>query len=160
MTDASATDHPVILFDGVCNLCEGFVQWVIRRDPDATFRFAPLQSPVGEELLADCGLAGERLESVVLVEEQRCYRKSDAVIRVLARLGYPYRLVSPGRFVPRVLRDVAYDFVADRRYGWFGQKDACMMPTPDIRDRFLAGAPGGPSGTQGGISSTEEADND
>lgn len=136
------SEQPIILFDGVCNLCEGFVQWVIRRDPDAIFQFAPLQSDVGERLLAECGLDGDPLEGVVLVEDSRCYRKSDAVIRVAALLGFPYALLGPTRFAPRLLRDLIYDFVADRRYGWFGKKDACMMPTPDIRERFLAGAPG------------------
>lgn len=142
MTAADIGEHPVILFDGVCNLCEGFVRFVIRRDPDAIFRFAPLQSEVGEELLAVCGWEGRGLEGVVLVDDGRCYHKSDAVIRSLAKLGWPYRLLGPSRVLPRSFRDMAYDFVAARRYGWFGKKDECMMPTPDIRSRFLAGAPG------------------
>lgn len=145
MGERASTDHPVILFDGVCNLCEGFVQWVIRRDPDAIFRFAPLQSAVGETLLDTCERDGDPLESVVLVEDGRCYRKTDAVIRVLVRLGWPYRAIGPTRIVPRAVRDRVYDAIAARRYGWFGQKDECMMPTPDIRSRFLAGAPGAES---------------
>ena len=135
-------DHPVILFDGVCNLCEGFVQFVIRNDPDALFRFAPLQSEPGRERLQVCGLDDEGIESVVLVADGQCYRKSDAVIRTATRLGWPYRLLGPTRILPRSVRDLAYDFVADRRYRWFGQKDQCLMPTPDIKSRFLAGAPG------------------
>lgn len=137
-----ASEQPVILFDGICNLCEGFVQWVILRDPDAIFKFAPLQSEVGEDLLAGCDLSGDPLQGVVLVDAGRCYRKSDAIIRVLARLGWPYRALAPTRFVPRTVRDFVYDFVANRRYGWFGKRDECMMPTSDIRARFLAGAPG------------------
>lgn len=139
---SEARDHPVLLFDGVCNLCEGFVQFVIRRDPNARFRFAPLQSAPGEQLLADCGWAGERLEGLVLVADGRCYRKSDAVIRTATRLGWPYRLLGPTRYLPRSLRDVCYDVVADRRYAWFGRKEECLVPTDDIRSRFLAGAPG------------------
>lgn len=142
MSADAPTTHPVILFDGVCNLCEGFVQWVIRRDPDAIFRFAPLQSAVGAELLEGCSISGDSLDSVVLVEDGHCYRKTDAVIRVCVKLGWPYRLLGPGRFVPPQLRNIAYDAIADRRYGWFGKKDACMMPTPDIQSRFIAGAPG------------------
>ena len=145
MIEPEAEDHPVILFDGVCNLCEGFVQFVIRHDPEATFRFAPLQSEPGERLLEQCGWETSALEGVVLVTDRGCYRKSDAVIRTAMRLGWPYRLLGPTRVLPRVLRDVVYDVVADRRYGWFGQKDQCMMPTPDIRSRFLAGAPGVPA---------------
>lgn len=138
MTD----DHPIILFDGVCNLCEGFVQFVIRNDPEARFRFAPLQSEVGRERLADAGLDGHGLDSVVLIEDDRAYVKSGAVIRTAVHLGMPYRLLGPTRLLPRRLRDLAYDFVADRRYGWFGQKDSCLMPTEDIKSRFLAGTPG------------------
>lgn len=141
MADPEADDHPVILFDGVCNLCEGFVQFVIRRDPDAIFRFAPLQSEVGEELLAGCEWDSGQLDSVVLVENGQCYHKSSAVIRSAMYIGWPYRLIGPTRVLPRRLRDAAYDLVADRRYRWFGKKDQCMRPTPDIQSRFLAGAP-------------------
>lgn len=135
-------DHPVILFDGVCNLCEGFVQYVIRRDPDAIFRFAPLQSDPGRELLDQCGYDEHDLEGVVLVDDGQCYRKSGAVIRTGMHLGWPYRVLGPTRFVPKFIRDSVYDFVANRRYRWFGKKEQCLMPTPDIRNRFLAGAPG------------------
>ncbi len=144
MPSSPAADGPIILFDGVCNLCEGYVQWVIRRDPAGIFRFAPIQSDVGASLLAQCELEGEALEGIVLVEDGRCYRKSDAVIRIASRLGFPYRLLAPARVVPRPLRDLVYDAIADRRYAWFGKKDACMRPTPEIQDRFLAGAPGPP----------------
>ena len=145
MDEPEVDKHPVILFDGVCNLCEGFVEFVIRRDPDAQFRFAPLQSEIGVELLDRCGWTDHDLDGVVLIDGERCYHKSDAVIRVARQLGMPYRLLGPTRFLPRVIRDIAYDFVANRRYRWFGKKDACLMPTDDIRSRFLAGTPGGSS---------------
>lgn len=144
MSTSPAADRPIILFDGVCNLCEGCVQWVIRRDPAGRFRFAPLQSDVGASLLAQCDLEGDPLDGIVLVDDGRCYRKSDAVIRIAGRLGLPYRLLAPARVVPRPLRDLVYDAIANRRYDWFGKKDECMRPTPDIQDRFLAGAPGTP----------------
>jgi predicted DCC family thiol-disulfide oxidoreductase YuxK len=134
--------HPVVLFDGVCNLCVGSVQFLIERDPEARFRFAPLQSEVGERLVADCGLDSEAMDSVVLVDEGRCYVKSDAVIRIGRHLGGVYRLLSAGRLLPRRLRDAVYDVVAARRYGWFGRRDRCMMPTPDLRSRFLTEGPG------------------
>lgn len=153
-------DGPVLLFDGVCNLCNRVVQFVIRHDPDGEFRFAPLQSAAGSELLARCdgpavgrqadgpatdrpadGPAVERratdLETVVLVEDGRCYEKSDAALRVARRLGLPYAALSPLRFVPRPLRDAVYDLVAARRYRWFGRRDSCMVPSPALESRFL-----------------------
>jgi len=137
-----ARSHPVLLFDGVCNLCNRWVQFVIERDPAAQFRFAPLQSTAAERLLADCGYEGETLDSVVLVEDGTYYTKSDAVIRTARHLGGIYRLLEPGAVVPTRLRNAVYDFVAARRYGWFGKRDQCMLPDPAVRDRFLAGGPG------------------
>ncbi|WP_331234622.1 thiol-disulfide oxidoreductase DCC family protein [Natronorarus salvus] len=134
--------HPVVLFDGVCNLCVGSVQFLIERDPEARFRFAPLQSEVGERLVADCGLDPETLDSIVLVDEGSCAVKSDAVMGIGRHLGGAYRLLSAGRLLPKRLRDAVYDFVAARRYGWFGRKDRCMMPTPDLRSRFLSESSG------------------
>jgi predicted DCC family thiol-disulfide oxidoreductase YuxK len=141
-------EHPVVLFDGVCNLCEGSVKFLIRHDPDGLFRFAPLQSEVATELLNDYDMDPDDLDSVVLVEEERIYTKSDAVLRTARHIGGIYRVLPPLGVFPRRLRNWFYDFVADRRYGWFGKKDACMMPTPDISSRFLAGGPGGPPDTQ------------
>ncbi len=137
-------DHPVVLFDGVCNLCTGYVGFLIRRDPEGVFRFAPLQSSVGRRLLEDCGLDPDVMDSVVLVEGGEPSVKSDAVLRAAAHLGGAYRLLAPARFVPRRLRNAAYDVVASRRYDWFGRRDRCMMPTPDVESRFLAGGPGDP----------------
>jgi predicted DCC family thiol-disulfide oxidoreductase YuxK len=139
---ALTREHPVLLFDGVCNLCNGSIQFVIEHDPEATFRFAPLQSAVAQELLRECGYEGATLDSVVLVDDGECYDKSDAVIRAARHLGFPYSLLGPFGVVPSRLRNVFYDFVAERRYRWFGKRDQCMMPTPDIEQRFLAGGPG------------------
>jgi predicted DCC family thiol-disulfide oxidoreductase YuxK len=136
-------EHPVVLFDGVCNLCEGSVKFLIRRDPEGLFRFAPLQSEVADALLADHEIDPDALDSVVLVEDGAVYTKSAAVLRAAYHLGGLYRPLWATRVLPRSFRDGLYDFVADRRYGWFGKKDACMMPTPDIRSRFLAGGPAG-----------------
>ncbi|MEM4780850.1 MAG: thiol-disulfide oxidoreductase DCC family protein [Halalkalicoccus sp.] len=134
---SAASDHPVVLFDGLCTLCAGTVQFLIERDPEGVFRFAPLQSSVGERLLAGANLDAD-LDSIVLVEDGEAYAKSDAVIRIAARLGGIYRLASPLRYLPRGLRDPLYEFVAARRYEWFGRRDRCMMPTPDLESRFLA----------------------
>ena len=130
-------EDPIVLFDGVCNLCNGLVQFLVPRDPDGKFHFASLQSDVGQELLAEHGLPTDRLESVVVIEGDDCYVKSDAVLRIAAHLGGVYSLLPPFRALPRRLRDRAYDLVARRRYRWFGRKDQCMMPSGDVRSRFL-----------------------
>ncbi|MCU4926223.1 thiol-disulfide oxidoreductase DCC family protein [Halobacteria archaeon AArc-dxtr1] len=142
MAEDVSAEHPVVLFDGVCNLCTGSVQFLIERDPEGVFRFAPLQSSVAEELLEDTDVDPDDLDSVVVIDDGRVYEKSDAVLRVAAYLGGIYRLLPPFRFLPTRLRNLVYDFVAARRYGWFGKKDQCMMPTPELQSRFLAGGPG------------------
>ncbi|WP_312912053.1 thiol-disulfide oxidoreductase DCC family protein [Natronosalvus caseinilyticus] len=130
-------DAPILLFDGICNLCNGFVQFVVPRDTDEQFYFASIQSDVGKALCAEHGLPTDELESVVLIEGEDSYVKSGAIIRTASHLGGIYALLSPFRFVPRPVRDWAYDFVANRRYRWFGKKEQCMMPTGDVQSRFL-----------------------
>ncbi len=137
MSEDIPAGHPIVLFDGVCNLCTGFVQFLIPRDPEGQFKFASLQSAVGEQLLTEHGLDTEQLDSIVLVDGDDVYVKSSAVIRIASRLGGVYTLARPLRFLPRVLRDWGYDFVAANRYRVFGKKDQCMMPTEDIQSRFL-----------------------
>ena len=136
-TDLPAGDHPVLLFDGVCNLCNGVVQFIIPRDPAGVIRFAPLQSAAAKALLSGQGLPPSDLDSVVLVEDGEVYRKSEAVIRVAELLGWPYRAAAVGRAVPESIRDVLYDVVAATRYDVFGRKDRCMLPDEDVSDRFL-----------------------
>jgi len=133
----AAADHPVLLFDGVCNLCNGVVQFVIPRDPAGRIRFAPLQSETGKALLSGHGLPPGNLDRVVLVDDGRVYRKSDAAIRLAELLGWPYRAAAVARLVPTSLRDGLYDLVAANRYDVFGRKDRCMIPDADVRDRFL-----------------------
>jgi len=130
-------DHPVLLFDGVCNLCNGVVQFIIPRDPEGRIRFAPLQSASGKALLSGQGLPPGDLDSVVLVEGDDVYRKSEAVIRTAELLGWPYRAAAVGRAVPTSVRDALYDLVAANRYDVFGRKDQCMRPAENVSDRFL-----------------------
>ncbi|NHN47813.1 thiol-disulfide oxidoreductase DCC family protein [Halostella sp. JP-L12] len=137
MTADTPNDGPVVLFDGVCNLCSGFVQFLAPRDPEGRFRFASLQSEAGRELLAERGLPTDELESVVLVEGDDHYVKSDAVLRIAELLGGVYGLLAPFRLVPRRIRDRAYDVVAANRYRWFGKKDRCEIPDGDVRERLL-----------------------
>ena len=130
-------DHPILLFDGVCNLCNGSIQFIIPRDPAGELRFAPLQSDLGQTVRESTGLSTDDLETVVLVDDGMAYTKSDAAIRVGEHLGGVYRLLSLGRLLPRSFRDRIYDVVAENRYDWFGKKDQCMVPDDDVSDRFI-----------------------
>ncbi len=128
----------VILFDGVCNLCNGFVQFVIERDPSAQFRFASLQSEAGQQLLSAHGAAVPTApETVVLVENGQVYTHSTAALRILRQLRGPWAWLYAAIVVPRPLRDAVYRFVARHRYQWFGRREACWLPTPELRTRFL-----------------------
>jgi predicted DCC family thiol-disulfide oxidoreductase YuxK len=136
---------PIVLFDGVCNLCNRSVQYIIRRDPRGRFRFASLQSDAGRRLLEEHGLGQDAMNTVILLERGKIYSKSDAALRILRRLRGPSRFWWSARFVPRPLRDAVYDWVARNRYSWFGRRAECMVPTPDVRERFLDAEPALPS---------------
>jgi predicted DCC family thiol-disulfide oxidoreductase YuxK len=130
-------EHPIVLFDGVCNLCNGVVRFVIDRDPRARFRFASLQSELGRGLLRHHGLDPEALDAVMLVDGEGAHVRSTAALRIARGLRAPWPWLAPLALVPRVLRDAVYDFVARHRYRWFGKRDACALPTPEQRARFL-----------------------
>ena len=127
----------IILFDGVCNLCNGFVTFVIARDPDAQFRFAALSSPAAAGVLRSAGVTLPIPDTIVLVEEERAYFRSAAALRIARRLAFPWPLAYAFISVPRFIRDRVYDFVAAHRYRWFGRRETCMIPTPELRSRFL-----------------------
>ena len=135
MTDSES--HPVVLFDGVCNLCNATVNWIIARDRKGLFRFAALQSVAGERLQREHGLDPTALDTLVLVEGGRTYRKSSAGLRIVRRLCWPWPLLFGLIAVPAFMRDFAYGWFARRRYRWFGRKDECMAPAPEVRERFL-----------------------
>lgn len=137
MTSPAEAGRPVILFDGVCNLCTGSVRFVIARDSRKQFRFASLQSPVAEKLLGAQTRAGDRLESVVLVVGERTYRKSTAALLIARRLDGLWPLLSALRVIPRPLRDAVYDWIGRRRYRMFGKRDVCWKPQPELAERFL-----------------------
>ena len=126
-----------ILFDGVCNLCNGFVQFVIARDPQARFRFAALSSDAAQCLLREAGLRPPLPDTMILIEDGRAYLRSDAPLRIARGLRFPWPLAAAFLVLPRFIRDRAYDFIAARRYKWFGRRDVCMIPTPELRARFL-----------------------
>ncbi len=141
--------RPVILFDGVCNLCNASVQWVIARDKDVRFHFASLQSDAARREL-DKVLGAEEIDalpdSIVLVDSDGVHTRSAAALRIARGLGSPYPLLALGFVLPRPIRDAVYDMVARNRYRWFGRRDTCMTPTPDVAERFLdAGEPRPPT---------------
>ncbi|MEF8885875.1 MAG: thiol-disulfide oxidoreductase DCC family protein [Haloarculaceae archaeon] len=154
-------EDPVVLFDGVCNLCSGSVQFLIEHDPEARLRFAPLQSEPARELLEAVGLHDYDCDSIVLVEGEAYYTKSEAALRIARRLERPWSLLWTLRYVPRVLRDAVYDLVAASRYAVFGKRDQCMVPTPAVRDRFLAVSSGSETAAASGAGTSEvDADGD
>jgi len=127
----------VILFDGVCNLCNSSVNFIIDRDKKKLFRFASLQSDAGKELLKKYGSDSENLDSVVIVTNDKLYKKSSAALKIASMLPAPYPLISVFRIIPIYMRDKIYDYIAANRYKWFGKKDSCRMPDADLKSRFL-----------------------
>jgi len=126
-----------ILFDGVCNLCSGFVVFTIKRDPDAKFKFASLQSNEGGNLQKEFGIDPDNIKTIVLVENDNYYLKSDAVLRIFKHLDSMWFILYYLIYIPRPIRNFVYDLVAKNRYRWFGKKDVCMLPTPELKKRFL-----------------------
>ncbi|SKA43150.1 Predicted thiol-disulfide oxidoreductase YuxK, DCC family [Chitinophaga eiseniae] len=127
----------IILFDGVCNFCNASINFVIRHDRQGHFRFAPLQSATAASLGAAHQIDTSQLASFVLVQHGKAYTKSTAALKVARQLPFPWKLLYAGIVIPRFVRDGVYDIIARNRYRWFGRKDSCMIPTPDVRSRFL-----------------------
>ena len=134
----SAQIENIILFDGVCNLCNGFVQFLIRRDPRGNFKFASLQSETGRQLLKDHGYQDFPLTSIVFINGGKAWEMSSAVLQILKTMGGPWSLLAVFGIIPKGIRDAVYRFIARRRYLWFGKQEACMVPTPQLRQRFLS----------------------
>lgn len=127
----------ILLFDGVCNLCNGSVQFLIKNDIAGIFKFASLQSPAGEKLLAENGLADNHMQSFVYLKNNIIFTKSDAALEVAKTLGGGWKLFYVFKIIPRRIRDYVYNVIATNRYKWFGKKDECMVPTPHLKTRFL-----------------------
>jgi predicted DCC family thiol-disulfide oxidoreductase YuxK len=134
MEDAT---KPIVLFDGVCNFCNGSVNFIIRRDPARKFRFASLQSEAGKALLAKHGLRDLPLSTSVLIDGDRVFMNSTGVLETARRLGGFFALAVILFVIPRPLRDWAYHLFARNRYRLFGRMDQCMVPTPEVRQRFV-----------------------
>ncbi len=126
----------LILFDGVCNLCNRSVQFIIKRDPEGYFRFCSLQSERGRQLLSEYGVSSET-DSIVLIEKGKSYIKSGAALRICKHLSGGWKLLAFFLIIPAFIRDFIYDFVARNRYRWFGKREECMIPSAEIKSRFL-----------------------
>ena len=128
---------PIILFDGVCNLCNASVQFVIEHDPKAVFRFAALQSDFGQAIVAKNTLNTEGGDTVILVENGSIYDRSTAALRIAKRLSGGIKLLSVFLIVPKPIRDFFYKIIARNRYRWFGKQETCWLPTKELKARFL-----------------------
>lgn len=126
-----------VLFDGVCNLCNSTVQFIIRNDRRGRFRFAALQSEAGRELLQQYQLPEKALNTVVLIAGGRAFTRSTAALEIARRLDSAWPICYAAVVLPPFLRDSVYDFIARNRYRWFGKQEACMMPSPELKQRFL-----------------------
>jgi predicted DCC family thiol-disulfide oxidoreductase YuxK len=128
----------IILFDGVCNLCNSAVQFVIKHDKNDVFRFAAIQSDLGKEILKHIGIDSKNIDSIVLYEPGVAYYyKSDAALEIARNLGGIFHLGSIFRIIPTGIRNQLYDYIAKNRYKWYGKKESCMLPTPELKAKFL-----------------------
>ncbi|RZL44457.1 MAG: DUF393 domain-containing protein [Pedobacter sp.] len=128
--------QPVILFDGLCNLCNGAVQFTIKRDKQNLFRFASLQSDYAAEKIAPFNITAENLESFILLENNKVYLRSTAALRVAKKLNGLWPLLYGFIIVPRFIRDAVYNYIAKNRYKWWGKQETCWVPTPALKNKF------------------------
>jgi predicted DCC family thiol-disulfide oxidoreductase YuxK len=127
----------IIIFDGVCHLCARSVRFILAHEVRPALRFVPVQSPAGARIMREFGLSGEDAKTFVLVVDGRAYVRSEAAVRVARHLRFPWSLLGTIRVLPRAVRDLGYDVVARNRYRWFGRSESCMVPTPEVRARFI-----------------------
>ncbi|RZT96711.1 putative DCC family thiol-disulfide oxidoreductase YuxK [Ancylomarina subtilis] len=133
----SQSSNPIVLFDGICNLCNTSVRFLLAYNKKANLLFCPLQSAMANKILDDLNWKGERLNSLIFIEEEQIYTKSEAVFRISTHLIYPWKAIYHFRHLPKGFCDWIYDKIAQNRYAWFGKKSSCMIPKPDWKNRFL-----------------------
>jgi predicted DCC family thiol-disulfide oxidoreductase YuxK len=130
-------DHDIILFDGVCNLCNGAINFIIARDPKNAYKFAALESNIGQRLLTKHDIDPNKIDSIVLIRGEQAYVKAGAALRIAGKMSGAWTLLTGLRIIPKFIADAVYDFIARNRYRWFGKKDQCMIPTPSLKSKFL-----------------------
>ncbi|MBP2833553.1 DUF393 domain-containing protein [Aquimarina sp. U1-2] len=128
----------IILFDGVCNLCDSAINFVIKHDKNDVFRYASLQSDIGKKLISERSIDSATIDSIILIDPKLAYyHKSTAALQITKQLSGIYPVFSVFLIVPKTIRDWVYDFVAKNRYKWFGKKESCMIPTPELKALFI-----------------------
>ena len=127
----------IVIFDGVCNFCNGAVNFIIRRDPGAMFRFAPMQSEIAQTLMKRHNMTDLGNDTFILIDDDICRLRTDAALAIAAELTWPWTLCKAFRVLPTQFRDYFYDLFARKRYSLFGKRDKCMIPTDDVRSRFI-----------------------
>ena len=127
----------IIIFDGVCNLCNDLVAFIIKRDPQSLIKFAPMQSAAAASLLKDYGISDTDLDTFILIKDRKLYERSTAALEIAFALGWPWRAAMVFKIIPRPLRDMIYRIIANNRYRWFGKREQCMVPDDNVRNRFL-----------------------
>lgn len=133
-----SADAPIIIyFDGVCYLCNSLVNFLLKIDKDNRLKFSPLQSNFAERELKNSKINLKEIDSIILQVDSKFFIKSDAVIKIIKELRWYWRIFLIAKIFPLKLRDKLYDFIADHRYKWFGKKDSCMIPTNDVKSRFI-----------------------
>jgi predicted DCC family thiol-disulfide oxidoreductase YuxK len=134
---ATNASHPVIVFDGVCNLCNGFVQFVIRHDATEAFHFGALQSPKAQQLLTHFNLQDTHLKTIILIQNNTAFTQSTAVLKIAKQLRGVWQLFYVFIIIPKPIRDWVYKVVSRNRYRVFGKRDTCIVPTPELKSRFI-----------------------
>lgn len=129
-------DH-LLLFDGICHLCDASVRFIVKRDPQGKIKFAPIQSALGSQLYSQHGLDPAAPNAMLFLTPRGAFKASDAALEIARTLGGPWKLALVFKSLPHALRDAAYDFIARNRYRWFGKDESCMMPTPELKTRML-----------------------
>ncbi|MCR9181607.1 MAG: thiol-disulfide oxidoreductase DCC family protein [Flavobacteriaceae bacterium] len=132
-----SSNKKTILFDGVCNLCNGSVVFIIKRDKKDVFRFAAIQSEEGRQLIQNYNIDTSKIDSILLLDGETYYTKSTAALKIARHLKGGYPLLYGFMILPRFLRNWVYDIIARNRYKWFGKKESCMIPTPELKAKFL-----------------------
>ncbi|MBT8304973.1 MAG: DUF393 domain-containing protein [Bacteroidia bacterium] len=128
----------LVLFDGVCNLCNASILYIIKHDKKDMFRFAPLQSEVGKSVIEKHEIDSAKMDSIILYSQEKgISHKSSAALRIAKDLGFPRNLMGVFFIVPTFIRNWVYDYIAKNRYKWYGKKDECMIPTPDLQEKFM-----------------------
>ncbi len=129
--------HNIIIFDGICNFCNSSVNFIIERDHKNSFKFAPMQSEIGQQMLAAHNISSDNIDTFLLVKNNEALIKSDAAIAITKELKRPWNHLIILRTIPRPIRDYFYSLIARNRYQWFGKREHCMIPTPELQDKFL-----------------------